>query len=64
MAYATYAEADKAKKKFRKRTIQKPGFWLSPYNIKPHILKLPHKQQAFGVFFRQFPLSALSIMVS
>jgi hypothetical protein len=26
MAYATYAEADKAKKKFRKRTIQKPGF--------------------------------------
>jgi hypothetical protein len=37
---------------------------LSPYNIKPHILKLPHKQQAFGVFFRQFPLSALSIMVS
>jgi hypothetical protein len=26
MAVATYAEADKAKKKFRKRTIQKPGF--------------------------------------
>jgi cell division protein FtsN len=25
-SYATYAEADKAKKKFRKRTIQKPGF--------------------------------------
>jgi hypothetical protein len=25
-SYATYAEADKGKKKFRKRTIQKPGF--------------------------------------